>query len=245
MIDFDSIFDKITEGNIDFIMDLLEKSPDILNKKEPEHKHTLLHIACYEGEYEITEFLISRGADLNARCCDEVYPLYCAAMNGHVDIIKLLLEKGVDKDAITHCMQTALHVASAMGKTEAVKLLLDNEFDSKAVEWEGMIPLHLAVIENRKETVSLLLDRGTPVNIRSEKAGYSPLHYCARFGRPEMAELLISRGIDTQIKDNKGMTALQIAKERVNEARDSFEDEKRYEKRLAGCKETIRILERV
>lgn len=69
--------------------------PEDLNM-EDNAGNTPLQIAALEGFEEIVEFLLSKGAEVNARNVDKDTPLLDAVENGHVGVIKLLLQYGAN-----------------------------------------------------------------------------------------------------------------------------------------------------
>ncbi len=60
---------------------------------------TALHHAARNGDLEIVEQLVSRGADPNAMSDHRHFPLYCAAGHGHLETTRFLLENGADVGA--------------------------------------------------------------------------------------------------------------------------------------------------
>jgi len=68
------------------------------------HGGTLLHYAVFNNQIKLTEWLISKGSDINAQEGSEMgfTPLMTAAANGNKDIILLLLEKGAEVNKFTY-----------------------------------------------------------------------------------------------------------------------------------------------
>jgi ankyrin repeat protein len=76
----------------------------------------------------LVDFLLERGADVNARRRDGMTALHSAAYRGHLRVIRRLLEAGADvqaraHDSGPHAGQTALETAVAQGQTAAADLL--------------------------------------------------------------------------------------------------------------------------
>jgi ankyrin repeat protein len=61
---------------------------------------TALHEACCSGHAELIQLLLSRGANVNARCRDSATPLHKAARSGCEAIICILLASGADPAAV-------------------------------------------------------------------------------------------------------------------------------------------------
>lgn len=58
-----------------------------------ENKQTPLHVASYEGKFEMVYFLLSHGANVEAKDGQGWTPLHCAAANFHLKICTLLLTR--------------------------------------------------------------------------------------------------------------------------------------------------------
>ena len=60
---------------------------------------TPLHYACQEGHLPIVEYLISKGANIEAKGEIEMTPLHYACQEGHLPIVEYLISKGANIDA--------------------------------------------------------------------------------------------------------------------------------------------------
>ena len=58
----------------------------------------------------------------------------------------------------------------------------------------------------------MLVEHGADINRQSEN-NLTSLMWAAGYGKTEAVEILLKLGADTTLKDNRGMTALMIAKE--------------------------------
>ena len=58
-----------------------------------------LHKAAYEGKIDDVRFLISEGANINAKSKDNDTPLHVALMNEEEDIASVLILEGADVNA--------------------------------------------------------------------------------------------------------------------------------------------------
>jgi ankyrin repeat protein len=57
---------------------------------------TPLHYAASEGQIEIVELLLGKGADISSQDKTGNTPLWFAAAWGHLEVVKSLLDKGGD-----------------------------------------------------------------------------------------------------------------------------------------------------
>ncbi|XEV04395.1 hypothetical protein FSHL1_009682 [Fusarium sambucinum] len=97
-------------------------------KKDLHLECNSLHIACYEGEFEIVVFLIENKIfAYDIKASKGVTPLHLAALGGHPRIIDYLISKGQDVDVVNETGVTPLHYAAANGHLKATEALLDKD----------------------------------------------------------------------------------------------------------------------
>ena len=82
-----------------------------------------LHQAAYEDHKELTELLIAKGADVNAKADGGWTPLHQAAIEGHKEVAELLIAKDADVDAKNVDGETPLDLAIELKQTETAELL--------------------------------------------------------------------------------------------------------------------------
>lgn len=83
-----------------------------------------LHIACSGGHYHTVDYLIQKGADINA--CDDngKSSLYMTCKYGHANIVELLLSKGANVNICDEDGVSPLYIACQQGDNDIVKLLI-------------------------------------------------------------------------------------------------------------------------
>ena len=87
---------------------------------------TPLHYAALMGHGDIAQFLVERGAQVNARHDGGRTPLHDAAMKGHSDLVRMLLLSGADINAPDKGGSTPCDVAATYGQQSMVQLLIQN-----------------------------------------------------------------------------------------------------------------------
>ena len=84
---------------------------------------TPLHLSCESLNVQIVCFLISKGANVNAKNKKLLTPLHIVTQHGHVDIAKMLLQEGAHVNCRDKREYTPLHYAAELNSTELVHLL--------------------------------------------------------------------------------------------------------------------------
>ena len=72
----------------------------------------------------MVKYLISKGADVNARTLRGITPLYMAAREADADTVKLLLNAGARKDYCTNDELAPYDIAKQRGNSTEVQNLL-------------------------------------------------------------------------------------------------------------------------
>ena len=132
---------------------------------------TPLIIASY-GNYEICEFLIQNGADVNARRSKtsnkDWTSLMYASYNSKLDIMKLLLENGALIDIRTPSLHSAYLIAAQYGTPDAVELLINNGAELNCTDSDGDSALICAAKNEQTDNIKLLIEYGVDINIRNK-----------------------------------------------------------------------------
>jgi ankyrin repeat protein len=226
-----SLYEAIALGNGEIVRSLVDQRDDI------ENWYGLLSAAIQSGHKEIVEFLLEKGADVNAKGgWQEEKPLHHAAvLKTGRDIAELLVTKGADLNAknwkgdtplqyaayadnkeITELLLQKgatianLHIASYMGDLEKAESFINKGADINVTDGHGYAPLHYAVRNNQKQAVELLITKGAHVNVKNW-SGQVPLDVALNMGYKDIVELLINKGADLNAADNEGKIPLHYA----------------------------------
>ena len=89
------------------------------------HNRTMLHVASFDGNKEITEILLANGAkiNLNSDLCSAT--LLLASSNGHAEVVKVLIDNGADIYVSNKEGNTAVTAALFYGHDDVLKYILD------------------------------------------------------------------------------------------------------------------------
>lgn len=115
------------KGDLSKVEEMIKDSPDLVNAKATDSFNlgrTPLHIAAIYGKKAVAEFLLAKGAEINAtEQKGGATPLWWAACHGEKEIVELLLAKGAEVNAKNNKGWTPLDRAVANRKKDVVELL--------------------------------------------------------------------------------------------------------------------------
>jgi hypothetical protein len=133
---YHDIFGAANNGTVDDVKYFIEEKGVNVNTRKNENSihngETALHVAAYYGKVEIVKYLISKGANVNARSDVGVTPLHNAATDtghaehdtGKLDVAKILISEGADVNAKFSDNLTPLELAKAgRTRTEIVEYI--------------------------------------------------------------------------------------------------------------------------
>ncbi len=214
---YQPLYSAIGSGRLDEVKQFVESGADVNGRDGA--GSTPLMMAVLAGNPQIATYLLSRGADVNARCGQSgSTALSYAVMAGRADLAAILLASGARLDLRYGDQQTALHLAAAGQSVECVKLLLGAHSDLEAVDVRGYTPLDEAVLHNRAEIASTLLRGGADVHRVHPFDGRDALHEACVKGFATLIPLLVRAGADPAARDWSGQTPVDLALDYKNNA---------------------------
>ena len=204
----DEIHDAVKSGDQAKVAALLADHPDWINQKNDDGL-TPLNLACNEGQLEIFDFLLEKGADINIGDNDNSIPLHIAAQFGQMEMVQKLLQLGNDINVRDNNGMTALILAS-YGYPELSQYLVNQGADFKSANNRGITPLFAASIGGKADLVKFYIDKGAKIEPFVEGHIY-PIHSAASYGRTEVARLLLENGAKADRETDDGNTPLSWA----------------------------------
>ena len=166
----------------DIINYLLENNADV-NLKEELTGFTPLMASLHD--ITITELLIEKGADIEAKDDDGINALVYASTYNNEEMVKFLLEKGADANTVCEIENEHIDISPT--------------------------PLMNAAYRGNTNIINMLLENGADINYTTDY-GMTALMYAASFNQFEAAKVLLENNADTSITDEYGRTALDLAK---------------------------------
>jgi ankyrin repeat protein len=127
--------------------------------------------------------------------------------NGLKDILKDINIETKDK-----YNRTLLHYSVIENKINLVRVLLENGADSNVSDKKQWKPLHFAAQNNNIEIAQILIQYGADINALDESG--NTVIWRATFssqGKGDMIKFLLSNGAKPDVKNNKKVSALDLA----------------------------------
>jgi uncharacterized protein len=162
----------------------------------------IIAIAARAAALEVMRFLISSGADLNARTPVNETPLMLAAFffdesNGarsfdrHERAVRLLVESGAQLE--NDYFYTPLAYAAYQGNERVVRYLLERGARPNGAAQQGgtysNTPLMMAAMQGHERIVRMLLAAGADADVRVY-GGHTAAEFAAKYNHHTLAQLL-------------------------------------------------------
>jgi ankyrin repeat protein len=205
---------------------LLSKGAAV-NSKSPLDGSSLLHsivaaataaTADAAASVEMMRLLLSRGADVHARCHEGETALYTAVQHGHMALAEVLLAAGAEAAAITYTGWTCVSIAvlAKQCNLKMLQLLLQRgaaaviDRPVRACSCCGAVSALMMCME--PAMLKLLLDAGVDVHFTTRERGTTALHTAAQhWHSAAVVCMLLKAGADITALNRSGHTAAQVA----------------------------------
>jgi ankyrin repeat protein len=205
------IHEAAAAGNLNKVQSIITADPGSIELKD-ESGCTPLSIACLRNQVAVANFLIDKGANVNARNNWGQTPLHNAngVFGQDFDLIKRLIAKGADVNAQGNRGDTPLEWAAARGNVKVAKLLIESGADLNAHDKNFGTILHNTIGQGGREMAKLLIESGAKLN-QKDPSGYTEIHLAAIHGDADLVRPLLKHGADVNAVDGHGRTALYYA----------------------------------
>jgi ankyrin repeat protein len=158
------------------------------------------------------QYVIDRGANIDAKDPNGLTPLMNSVKGGHLPLTKLLLKNAANPDSLDNDDWTALMHAAWNNEPKMIRALAAYGADMEKVEkLTQSTALTLAVQKGKAIAAVALVDSGANPNQAVGEAGYTPLMIAVNQGKIPTAQTLLQYGADPNAKNKGGVTALMIA----------------------------------
>jgi hypothetical protein len=151
---------------------------------------TGLMIAAWEGNLEMMELFVSRGAGVDFANDSGEQALMFAAWRGRPEAVRWLLDRGAQINR-RGLEWSALHYAAFAGHEDVVRILLERGADVNARSTNGSSVLMMAAREGREGVAGLLLEHGANPAVMNDR-GEDALVWAMRHDNPRIARMVAS-----------------------------------------------------
>ncbi len=154
---------------------------------------------------------LEHGASPNSRNRFGKTALFTAVEKNRADIVKVMLEHGVDVDLASLEKVTPLMAAAYSGNSEIVELLLSKKPKLEEEDRVHKSALIYACGMGNTQAAIQLISAGAKIDAAYADA-LTPLMWAAGQGHLETVKMLIEKGANPALKDDRGLSALDIAR---------------------------------
>ncbi|CAH0669444.1 unnamed protein product [Spodoptera exigua] len=193
------------------VKELVEAGWDV---NQPDHETvTLLHWAAINNRREIIQYLLSKGAAVDAVGGElQSTPLHWATRQGHLEATVLLVRAGADPTLRDAEGCACLHLAAQFGHTAVVAYLVARGVPPDAPDAAGMTPLMWACWKvSAVDPARLLLTLGASPRPADRSHGNTALHWAILARNTTAISTLILYGdASLDVPNLRGVTPLAM-----------------------------------
>ena len=152
--------------------------------------------------------LIARGVDPNTVNENAEPALLYAAREGTTAMVRTLIRGKANVNVRTPQGDTPIMLAALAGSLETVKVLREA---GAQINHPGWTPLQYAAFNGHDAVVEYLVSTGADLGLAAPN-GATPVMLAVLSNKADTVKLLVSYGFDVDAKNDKGETALDIAR---------------------------------
>ena len=204
------VFDLLKKGDVAAVKAMVEKIPGLVAARDGQGL-TLLHYAAYGRDPALIDFLVSKGAAVDAAGAQAKTPLHIAASNDRTEAAAALVKHGAALEVGDDYARTALILcARERGQSATARVLIDAGANVNAADKYGSTALELAAWRGKADLVDLLLEKGAKVPEGGPDWPAAVSEAAAR-GLANLFSRLTGKGQDLKALDPAGERLLQAA----------------------------------
>jgi ankyrin repeat protein len=189
------IFDAVKTNDQVKVRTLIENDPGLISAKD-ELGNTPLHTSAIVGSVSVADYLLSKGADINAPNKQLQTPLHVAIYNKQEGVAILLIEKGADINRQDLAGNTPLHETAYSNNPTIAGLLISKGAGLEIRNKNNYTPLGaLTRSTHNFEVAEVLVKGGADVNAPWTN-GATPLNDAASYSDGRVIDLLMDHLAD-------------------------------------------------
>lgn len=148
------IYDACRTGDVENIKNILNAFPEAVKMQDPKGFSPLM-LAVYNGQEEVTDYLLKAGADADQPDASGNTPLMGVCFKGYVSIGKKLIDAGADVNKQNFQGATALTFAATFGQVQIAEMLLEKGARKDIKDQRGLSPEAHAKMQGHPGMVKL------------------------------------------------------------------------------------------
>jgi len=199
-----------------------------------------LSIACCNGNYDIAEYLLSKGVQVHENKKQKKNPLIWAAQNGHINIVSLLLRHGIHPDLPDSSNNTATHYAAGYGWLNILTFLIENGAHPDLRNDWNSTPAMIAMLKNHFGCLDYLMDiEGVDKSMVDNEGRTIISQLCMNFTQDTLSQIKYMdkyKHIDYNCVDASGSTCMHYL---VSNEKQTYNHHQEVVKRLNQKKEEV------
>jgi len=200
-----AVYEAVERGDFAEVKRLVEGGAPL--DWSPENGFGALHKAIEDGRVDIADYLLEKGADVNAKAVEGITPLHIVQ---DPSLTARLIQKGARLEAVSDTLGTPLNAAILSGLYEVAEVLIAHGAEIDCRDARRSTPLHHASGRGDLDSVRLLVSKGADVNAANEP-GFRPLHWAAGNGHMDVVRLLLENGARANVVGANGRSPLDMA----------------------------------
>lgn len=170
-----------------------------------------LHNATIARDNTRIEYLLKRGAKVNAKDTEGQTPLMVAAKSGDLSVLNGLLEYKANPNAQDNDGWTAAMHAVRSNEPKIFRLLGKHKADFNLTNKDGVTALAMAVSDNKANAAVAMLDNNANPDFAMGAGKYNALMLAVSKGNQTLAQTLLQYKANPNAKNAAGVTSLMIA----------------------------------
>ena len=233
---FSTLSGAISKNRVENFNFLLENGFDVNARSKD--ADPILALSTYDPSHlKITEILLSKGADVNARNDENATILMSAITKGNSANVKLLLEHGVDVNHADLNGNTAVAKAVKFDNPQILKLLIEYDADITSKIYSKVTPLIIACVLDNYKSAKVIADA-----MKEKDGRYILIAY--KYGDSKMLNFLLDNGfVVPNLTLGKPFINFYLANNRDKELQEylSINEFKGFELRYISMKARARV----
>ncbi|KTD51454.1 ankyrin repeat-containing protein [Legionella quinlivanii] len=211
-----------SQGEVELLQIMLAANPDLAVDMPLESKKTALHLAAQAEQLAAVQFLIGKGALIDAQNLEGETPLILAIKAGQLETAQWLAERAAVNQP-NHKKQTASQLAIQYALPAVSDILFRRGEDYHAKDRNGFSSLYFLVRNGDYARVRQLLRKN--VNFREMYEGNSLTAIAAQFGHFLIVYALLEKGVAYKTSSSLTLLDCAVMADEIGYLRDNLQED--------------------